>query len=80
MFNRSRSLIVSFTTPHNTYHKACRQTDTHRKVYRQIDTIRFADKLTLTVRFADADFTAVVVSLVIHSMFTQVAFGRWAHC
>ena len=43
-------------------------------------TIRLADKLTLTVRFADADFTAVVVSLVHHSMFTQFAFGRWAHC
>ena len=79
MFNHSLSLIVSFTTPITlTIRLADRLT--HRKVYRQTDTIRFAEKMTLIVRFADTYFTAVVVSLVHHSMFTQFAFGRWAHC
>ena len=43
-------------------------------------TITFADRLSLTVRFADAGLTSVVVSFVLHSVFTVRAYGISAHC
>ena len=57
----------------DSHHQVYRQTDSHHKVYRQTDTIRLADKLSLTVRFADAGLTSLVVSFVLHSVFTMRA-------